>query len=224
MTPVVASDAAETLADLVERLGGVPLWRIRLQPPPGTATEEDVLIAEQRYDRLFELVDGTLVEKGMGFTESLLAVYLIVVLDGFVRPRNLGLVTAPDGTIRLAPRLVRIPDVAFTSWDRMPERRRPTAPIPHLAPDLAVEVLSASNTPGEMARKMHDYFGAGVRLAWIIDPVGRTVRVYTAADQFTILHDADTLDGGAVLPEFTLPLRELFAELDRQGGPEPGGP
>jgi Uma2 family endonuclease len=224
MTPVVASDAAETLADLVERLGGVPLWRIRLQPPPGTATEEDVLIAEQRYDRLFELVDGTLVEKGMGFTESLLAVYLIVVLDGFVRPRNLGLVTAPDGTIRLAPRLVRIPDVAFTSWDRMPDRRRPTAPIPHLAPDLAVEVLSASNTPGEMARKMHDYFGAGVRLAWIIDPVGRIVRVYTAADQFTVLHDADTLDGGAVLPEFTLPLRELFAELDRQGGPEPGGP
>lgn len=88
---------------------------------------------------------------------------------------------------------------------------------PAAAGNLAAEVLSPGNTPAEMARKRQEYFGAGVVLLWEVDPVARTVAVYAAPDQPTILGEADTLDGGAVLPEFTLPLRELFAELDRQG-------
>jgi Uma2 family endonuclease len=112
---------------------------------------------------------------------------------------------------------VRIPDVAFTSWDRLPGRRRPGSPVPLLAPDLAVEVLSRSNTPGEMALKRQDYFTAGVRLVWEIDPEARTVVVYTSPTHAVTLGLADTLDGGLVLPGFTLPVQELFAELDRQG-------
>jgi Uma2 family endonuclease len=158
-----------------------------------------------------------LVEKPMGYGESLLAVYLIVLLDGFVRPRNLGLVTAPDGTMRLWAGRVRIPDVAFTSWDRIPGRRRPPQPIPDLAPDLAIEVLSRSNTRAEMRLKRQDYFAAGVCLVWEVDPEARTVSVYTAPEGPTVLTEADTLDGGTVLAGFTLPLRDLFAELDRQG-------
>ena len=57
----------------------------------------------ETYDRLYELVDGVLVEKGMGFCESLLAAVLIQILRNFVSPRNLGVVSAPDGTIRLFP-------------------------------------------------------------------------------------------------------------------------
>jgi Uma2 family endonuclease len=68
-----------------------------------------------------------------------------------------------------------------------------------------------------MARKRLDYFTAGVRLVWEIDPDARTVSVYTGVDTFRTLTAADTLDGGAVLPGFTLTLRDLFAELDRQG-------
>ena len=86
-----------------------------------------------------------------------------------------------------------------------------------LAPDLTVEVLSVSNTGAEMKKKREDYFAVGVRLAWEVDPDTRTVNVYTSPDQVTVLHASDTLDGGAVLPGFTLPLRDLFAELDRQG-------
>jgi Uma2 family endonuclease len=89
--------------------------------------------------------------------------------------------------------------------------------VPQLAPDLAVEVLSPSNTRAEMARKRGEYFRAGVRLVWEIDPRKRGVRVYTAADQFTDLSAGDALDGGTVLPGFTLPLADLFAELDRHG-------
>lgn len=219
MTSTLLSAApCEDFAELLDRLGHVPPERIRLQPPPGTATEADVLAAlEAPRKRLCELIDGVLVEKAMGYSESVLASLLIEVLNAFNRPRNLGLVTAPDGTVRLWAGRVRIPDVAFTSWERMPNRRRPPEPIPSLAPDLAVEVLSISNTDAEMNLKRQDYFTAGVRLVWEVDPRKRTVTVYTAAAEPVVLTATDILEGGIVLPGFALPPRELFAELDRQG-------
>jgi Uma2 family endonuclease len=210
-------ETVETLADLLAQLGGIAPARVRFRPPPGVATEKDVLDVQAREGRLCELVDGVLVEKGMGFRESLLAGALIEALRGFVRPRNLGLVTGEAGMVRLASGLVRIPDVAFIAWERLPDRRVPTAPIPGLVPDLAVEVLSESNTEAEMTRKRREYFAAGVRLVWYVDPEMRTVEVYTTPDECTTLHAAHTLEGDTVLPGFALPLRELFAELDRQG-------
>ncbi len=151
----------------------------------------------------------------MSYRESLLAGLLVTLLNGFVRPRNLGLVTGADGMVRLFPGLVRIPDVAFASWARIPNGRVPTEPIPHLVPDLAVEVLSKSNTAAEMARKCGEYFAAGVRMVWLIDPESRTVTVYTAPDQSTVLDETQMLDGSPILPGYTLSVRELFAELDR---------
>jgi len=207
----------ETLADLVEQLGSIPLHRIRFHPLPGTATEQDVLDIERRENRLCELVDGVLVEKAMGFRESALACALIIFLSAFTRPRNLGIVTGEAGMLRLSSGLVRIPDVAFVSWGRLPGRRMPSEPIPQLAPDLAVEVLSESNTEGEMDRKLHEYFDAGVLAVWFVDPKSRTITVYTAADQFVVLNENQILDGGIVLPGFSLPVQQLFAELDREG-------
>jgi Uma2 family endonuclease len=207
----------ETIMDLVEQLGGIPLWRIRMTPTPGTATEADLLEAEGRYHRLFELVDGVLVEKGMGYQQSLLAGALIEFLRAFVIPRNRGLVSAPDGMIRLFPGLVRAPDVAFASWDRFPGRRIPKEPIPSVVPDLAIEVLSGSNTPREMERKRGEYFSQGVSVVWEIDPETRTATVYKADGTVIELTESDRLDGGDVLPGFSLELRELFAELDRHG-------
>jgi Uma2 family endonuclease len=107
--------------------------------------------------------------------------------------------------------------VAFTSWDRLPNRCVPTEPVPELAPNLAIEVLSRSNTPGEMAVKRQEYFTAKVELYWEVDPAVRVVRVYTSPTQETTLTAADILDGGSVLPGFSLPLQDLFAELDRHG-------
>jgi Uma2 family endonuclease len=213
---IATATAIETLADLLAQLGGIAPARVRFRPLPGTATEKDVLNMQAHEGRLCELVDGVLVEKGMGFLESYLAGALIEILRGFVKPRHLGLVTAPDGMVRLAPGLVRIPDVAFVSWARLPGRRVPREPIPDLAPDLAVEVLSESNTPDEMARKRREYFAAGVRLVWQVAPLARAVEVYTAPEQVMLLREEDTLEGGEVLPGFALPLREFFAELDQQ--------
>jgi hypothetical protein len=89
--------------------------------------------------------------------------------------------------MRLGTGLVRIPDVSFISWDRMPGRQIPARPIPDLVPDLAVEVLSEGNTDKEMERKRGEFFRAGVRLAWFIDPVDRTAVVYTAPGQSTAI-------------------------------------
>ena len=119
-TPTVA---LETLADLLEHLGGIAPQRVRFRPAPGTVTEEDVLaIRNSAERRLYELVDGVLVEKAVGFRESLLAVALVSRLWNFVRLGKLGLVTGAGGMMRLAPGLVRIPDVAFISWARLPNR------------------------------------------------------------------------------------------------------
>lgn len=211
------SPTIKTLADLQERLGGVPLDRIRFRPWPGSATVQDLLDVQEREGVLCELVEGVLLEKTVGFTEAGLAVFLLELLNTFVRSRNLGIVTGPDGTVELVAGLVRIPDVAFTRWDRLPGRCYPTAPVPRLAPNLAVEVLSRSNTPSEMAAKRQDYFTAGVELVWEIDPDARTVAVYTGVTQVVTLTNSDLLDGGSVLPGFTLALQDLFAELDRHG-------
>jgi Uma2 family endonuclease len=207
----------QSLADLMERLGNVPSHRIRLHPPLGTATVKDVVRIREKEDRLCELVEGVLVEKTMGLEESMLAVFLGTLLDAFVRPQNRGIILGADGAMRILMDLVRIPDVAFVAWDRFPERRLPKVPIPLVVPNLAVEVLSKSNTRKEMAIKRREYFNAGVELVWEIDPKKRTVTVYTSVKDITVLTIDDTLDGGTVLPGFELSINDLFAELDRHG-------
>src|SRR5271165_2906597 len=141
-----APPVIKTLADLRKRLGGVPLERIWFHPAPGTATEKDVIEAEDRENRLCELVDGTLVEKAMGFEESRLAGELLYLVKSYLDQNDLGICVGADGMMRIAPGLVRIPDLSFISWDRLPGRESPRVPIPDLAPDLAVEVLSEGNT------------------------------------------------------------------------------
>lgn len=211
---VLSSPPVLTLSDLLERLGGISPSRVRFSPLPGTATEQDALDLLDHENRLFELVDGSLVEKAMGYRESILAVAVAAALRAFVIPRRLGFVSGADGMMRLFPGLVRIPDVAFTSRDRLPGGVVPPDAIPDLAPDLAVEVLSESNTPAEMARKRTEYFEAGTRLVWQVDPATQTVAAYTGPEQFSVLTRAHDLDGGDVLPAFVLSVNGLFAELD----------
>ena len=201
-----------TAADLVERFGPIPLDRIRHDPAPGTAAENDVIEIHDREDRLYELVDGVLVEKTVGAYESYLAALLIRRIGNFVDDKNLGIVLGADGMMRLAPGLVRIPDVSFISWDRLPNRQVPRTPIAELAPDLAVEVISKSNTRKEMEDKLVDYFDATVRLVWYVYPETRQVRVYVAPDQHSLLSEDQILDCGEVLPGFSLQLRQYFSE------------
>ena len=200
-----------TVADLLERFGPMPAGRIRTDPPPGTATEQDVIDIEARESRLCELVDGVLVEKTVGYYESYLAMRLGHFLIEFVEQRRLGIVAGESGMMRLSAGLVRIPDVSFVSWNRLPGRRVPRVPIADLAPDLAVEVISPSNTAREMERKLQDFLAAGVRLVWYVLPETQEVHVH-ATERHDVLTIDQDLSGGDVLPGFALPLRQLFQE------------
>ena len=213
--------ATETIADLLARLGDIPAERVRSRPAPGTATERDVIAVHDRENRLCELVDGTLVEKVMGFDESIYAVHLAASLLNYLETHDLGQVVGADGMMRLFPGLVRIPDAAFISWGRFPKGKRRRGEIPTVAPDLVVEVLSKKNTPKEMERKLDEYFRVGARLVWYVDPKKRIVRVYTARDRSIVLREDQMLDGGDVLPGFSLSIRDWFTKAERSG-PRPG--
>ena len=80
-----------------------------------------------------------------------------------------------------------------------------------------MEILSESNTKKEMEIKRSEYFRVGVRLMWEVDPEARTVAVYTSPADFTLLSQSELLDGGSVLPGYSLRLADLFSELDRHG-------
>src|SRR3712207_2857672 len=124
-------------------LGGVPLERIIFDPWPGTATEADLLQFVERDKRLCEFIDGTLVEKPVGYWEALIATRLAARLTVYADDHGLGAVSGADSTMRMRSGRVRLPDVAFVSTARLPTTPEP---VPTLGPDLAVEVLSESNT------------------------------------------------------------------------------
>jgi Uma2 family endonuclease len=212
-TPTTAAD----LLKLIERLGGIDPARVRLDPLPGTATAKDVLRAEREPQKaLCELIDGTLVEKPTGYRESSLAIWIGARLQFFVEERDLGIVAGADGFMRLAPRNIRIPDVSFVSYDRLPDPEAADAAIANFAPDLAIEVLSPSNTRGEMERKRRDYFAAGTLLVWEIDPKKEVIDVYTAPDSVKRLTKSDNLAGNHVLPGFKVRVAELFARKNKR--------
>src|SRR5262249_40357242 len=128
----------------------------------------------------------------------------------FVRPRKLGTVLGSDGMLRLAPGLVRVPDVSFLVRGKLSRKTHRNERVPSLAADLAVEVLSRKNTKAEIARKLDEYFRAGTRLAWVVDPKTETVRVRTAPTEWVVKRVGDVLDGGDLLPGFPLPVQDIF--------------
>ncbi len=207
------SAVSDTLADLLYELGDVPPSRIRRYPYPGTATVKDVERIQAEEKRYFELVDGVLVEKAIGFRESVLGAALGAYLSSYSQTYKRALVAGAGGLIQLVPDLVRGPSVSFTYRDKV-GGKVPKDPIPLLMPDVVVEIIRQANTRREMQRKLGEYLSAGVRLIWYVYPEERVIDVYAGSPAAHRLTTADTLDGGDVLPGFTLKLAELFAELD----------
>lgn len=208
-----------SIADLQAHLGDIPAERIRMFPPPGYATEADVLEIEDREDRLCELEDGILVEKPMGWYESILATLVSRSIGNYLDEHDLGQVLGADGSLKILPGIVKIPGVSFISWGRFPKERLGRRPIPALIPDLVVEVLSDTNTKKEMAAKLNRYFEADVKLVWYIDPDTRSATAFTGPEASVKIGPEGQLLGGEVLPDFSLSLKWLFERADRQSGP-----
>lgn len=205
-----------TAAEMQDQLGGIPLERIRMVPPPRLATEEDLLRLLDSENRICELVDGTLVEKTKGYFESRLAVILGHLIEAFLDKHDLGIVLGADGTLRILADQIRVPDVAFLSWRHFPQRMLPAEPVPAIAPDLAIEVLSAGNTKDEKERKLDDYFAAGVVTVWLIDPASQSAVVYEGRHELRTISLADSLTAERVLPGLAISLQQLFDNAGRR--------
>lgn len=206
----------DNFGDVLRRVGYVPASRILLHPLPGTATEKDLLsLLDGDNKRICELVDGVLVEKPMGTEEAYLALRIGQLINNYLDEHDYGLAYGADAPFRLRERLVRLPDISVVSWKRIGKRKVPRKPVLDVAPELAIEVISKSNTRKEIALKLHDYFQAGVLLVWIVHPRKRSVIVHTSETEAVTLDKAAVLDGGDVLPGFQLPLARLFAKLEQ---------
>ena len=111
---------------------------------------------------------------------------------------------------------VRAPDASFVRAEQLPGGEVPIGFL-RCAPDLAVEVLSPDDRPGELSARMRDYFAAGTRCVWVVDPDARTVRVHAPDGTTRTLAPHDDLDGDPVLPGFRLPIAALFVGMRTNG-------
>ena len=183
--------------------------------------ESDVERIHRQNGRLFELEFGILVEKTMGWYESLIGGLILRWIGNFVDEHDLGQVLGVDGLIKILPGVVKIPDVCFLSWSKFPGDRLARTPIPTLVPDLVVEIISESNTAEEMRSKLNRYFEAGVRLVWYIDPTTRSAMSYTSPFNSVRVAPNESLTGADVLPAFALSLKTLFEKADQQAAKKP---
>ena len=177
--------------------------------PPVTLAEYAALPKHPRY----ELVKGVLIELMTASREhERTAARVTRHVDRHVDLNNLGevytgnrgYVTGPD-----SPATSRMPDVSFVSTARL-NRPELAGMLYDGAPDLAVEILSDSNTPAEIARKVAEYINAGGKAVWVIDIDARTLTVHTPEAPPLILTDADTVNGADYLPGFACPVANLL--------------
>jgi Uma2 family endonuclease len=161
----------------------------------------------------YELVRGELVRLPMSAHQSsIIAMRIAARLIPFVEAGNLGNVAGADGAYIFArdPYTVRIPDLSFVSDQRLPPVETWNKFL-ELAPDLAVEVVSPSDTANEVHEKVMEYLAVGVRLIWVVHPAQRTVTVYPGDRTGHVRTEGDILDGGTVLPGFTLAVEDIFS-------------
>ena len=159
-----------------------------------------------------ELIRGVLAETvATGVEHGKIAAKYTIRLGIFVEPRKLGTIVTSDSGVWVGrnPDTVREPDVAFTSAERMPlDIRVPGyADVP---PDLVVEIVSPNDTHREVYDKARMWLSHGVALVWVTYPDTRTVDVHQNGIPVVTLTEDDVLDGGEVLPGFSLPVREVF--------------
>ncbi|HUP02196.1 MAG TPA: Uma2 family endonuclease [Gemmatimonadota bacterium] len=174
------------------------------------------LLSIEEFERLpddgwrMELVRGKVVREPLaGFEHGTIGMRIGSILDRFVREHGLGEVVGADAGFVLfdEPPTVRAPDIAFVAANRLTFDLEKFAPV---APDLAVEIVSPTNTVSEIQAKVMDYLDAGTRVVWVVEPRSRSVTVYRSREEIRLLTEKGELDGGEVLPGFRLRVSEIF--------------
>ena len=181
----------------------------KTRPKLVTANE---LLEMDRRDIKGELIRGVFCEKMSSGTEhGEIAMLLGSGMINFVRPRRIGRVIGGDSGVFLekGPDTVREPDIAYISADKLPLDIRVRGYL-EIIPDLVAEIISPSDRPAQIHDKTRMWLSYGVRIVWEIHPERREVQVHQLGQPPTVLGEDDTLDGGDILPGFTLPVRDIF--------------
>jgi len=177
-------------------------------------TAEDLYEIEGDGFHRYELVKGVLqVREPTGFVHGELAVQIGALLLAFARPHKLGRIAVEAGyVVERGPDTVRGPDVSFMRPERAPVGAAAEKFVEG-TPDLAVEIRSPGDRPGEIAEKVAEYLSKGTALVWVIEPRKRFVMVHTPDGITRVLRDGEFVDGGNVLPGFTAPVSELLPDV-----------
>jgi Uma2 family endonuclease len=169
----------------------------------------DVERASERDGKLYELIEGALQEKRVGFESRFIATRICGLLNSVFYPRAGFAVVGGMIYCFGRPDHGRKPDVAYVRMDRVPGKRIPKSDL-YMAPDLVVEVLSPGNTGIEIEGKLDEYLAAGVPLVWIVNPEPRTIRVYRNDGTTRLFRAQDVIENEPLLPGLRLAVGELL--------------
>ncbi len=184
-------------------------------PPITKRTWTDTELMALSDEKCYELVNGVLIDVGNsgalhGYTCSL----LVMALMNYILPRGLGVILDSSTAFTMKNGNKRSPDISFVSKEKLIGLEELPEGFLEGAPDLAIEVLSPSNTIAEIDQKIVEYFDNGARLVWVISLKLHYVLVYRSAQEpDRLLKQSDSLDGEEVISDFTMPLSDLFQKL-----------
>jgi Uma2 family endonuclease len=190
-----------------------------IAPPEITGrvwTEEELqALPDDGY--IYEIAHGELVMSPKNdFEHENLCAELLVAMRTYANARRLGVVLGSNAGFWMRNRDCRAPDVSFIPKERL--RSLGFTPFTRKffpgAPDLAVEVLSPSNTRAELDERLRDFFSSGTQIAWIIDPESERFEVCHSPTQRRLLGTGAELDGEHLLPGFRYPIADLSKEWE----------
>lgn len=171
-----------------------------------TSEFEEEIYSSGRY----EIVYGEIKERSMPSPiHGRIQAEIAAELRNFVKANKLGVVYT-ETHFEFAENLSRVPDVAFVSFERFPEDGEDKSSRWHIAPDLAVEVISPTDDYEDVQEKITEYFTFGVRQVWIVSPESKTLQIYFSRTEVKILTADDELIAEEILPGFRLKLSEIF--------------
>ena len=166
----------------------------------------------------YELVDGELVDMDGAPRHGRLTLWIGGLFMAHIEETGLPLDVGVATGFQMSPFTLRFPDVHITAWERMAAYDEAAGGFPSFAPDVAIEVVSPSNTPAELGRKTAEYFANGTRAVWIVDPEPRIVTIRRPGLPESVLRGDDMLYGDPEIPGFACRVSDIFAVLDRRGG------
>lgn len=179
-----------------------------------TWTDQEFMALPDDGNR-YEIVNGELIIMGnSGMEHGNIGLFLGGAIELHVRSHKLGSTCDSSTAFKMKTGNKRSPDISFVAKERLQGLKRLPKGFFEGAPDLAVEIISPSNTFEEIHNKLVEYFDSGCRLAWVIHPDEQSALIYRQPQPDRLLKISDNLEGEEVIPGFTMPMVDLFAELD----------